>query len=92
MSYVSPQNSRILYATEPHVPANGVDPAIIKIRLRDHNNLPVAGRQAEIYTSSSNVTIIQPGLTDTNGLALAYVRSNTPGQVTIAARVLPETT
>jgi hypothetical protein len=90
MSYVSPTNSKILYATRPHVAADGTTAAVIKVRLRDHENNPVANRQAQLYSANTNITITQPGLTNVNGLALAYVRSSTPGQVTISARVLPE--
>lgn len=90
MSYVSPENSKILYATKPHVAADGVAAAAIRVRLRDHNDLPVAGRQVELLATSGTATITQPGITDINGAALGYVRSTTPGQVTIAGRVLPE--
>ena len=90
MSYVSPENSKILYATKPHVAADGVTAAVVKVRLRDHENKPVAGRQAQLYSTNTNITITQPGLTNVDGLALAYVRSSTPGPVTLAARVLPE--
>lgn len=90
MSYVSPQNSKLLYGSKPQVLADGTQAAVVKIRLRDHWNRPVAGRQTEIIADHSDAQITQPGPTDDEGLALAYVRSTTPGPVNITARVLPE--
>jgi len=90
MSYVSPENSKILYGSKPQVLADGVQAAVIKIRLRDHWNRPVAGRQTEIIVDSEDAEVTQPGPTDDEGLALAYVRSATPGPVNVTARVLPE--
>lgn len=90
MSYVSPQNSKILYGSKPQVLADGLKAAVVKIRLRDHWNKPVAGRQTEIVADVPTAQITQPGPTDDEGLALAYVRSTTPGPVNITARVLPE--
>lgn len=90
MSGVSAAHSKILYGTDPHVAADGQQSAIIKIRLRDFDDQPVAGRQAEIFADRNDVTIDQPGLTDEHGLALAYVRTEVPGPVVITARVLPK--
>ncbi len=89
MSGVSSEHSKILYGTNPHVAADGVQSAIIKVRLRDYDDKPVAGRQAEILADREDVQIDQPGPTDEEGLALAYVRTTTPGPVVITARVLP---
>jgi hypothetical protein len=89
MSNLSPENSGIFYGTRPHVAADGVQKATIKVRLRDYQNNPVAGRQAEIIADRQDVTIEQPGLTDSSGTATAFVSTETPGPVTITARVLP---
>lgn len=89
MNNLSPENSGIFYGTKPHVAADGVQEATIKIRLRDYQNQPVVGRQAEIIADHADVVITQPDPTDDNGLATATVSSTTPGQVTITARVLP---
>jgi len=92
MSYVSPENSKLLCGTSPHIAADGVQQAVIKIRLRDNDNQPVASRQVELLTDSADVSISQPGLTDTNGVALAYATTTTPGPVTISGRVIPVAT
>jgi hypothetical protein len=89
MSGVSSAHSKILYGASPHVAADGEQSAIIKVRLRDYDDQPVAGRQAEIFADREDVIIDQPGLTDENGLALAYVRTSVPGPVVITAHVLP---
>jgi len=89
MSNVQPANSRILHGSSPHVPADGTHQAVVKVRLRDHNDQPVAGRQAQLSASRAGVTIQQPGLTDEHGLALGYVTADTVGPVNITAVVLP---
>jgi hypothetical protein len=91
MSYVSAENSRLLYGTQPHVPADGVQQGVVKIRLRDDRDQPVAGRQVELLADRAGVTIVQPGLTDANGAALAYITSDVPGPVNISGRVVPVT-
>jgi hypothetical protein len=90
MSYVSPEHSKLLYGSKPQVLADGSKAAVVKIRLRDACDRPVAGRQVEIMADVETVEITQPGPTDNDGLALAYVRSTTPGPVNITGRVLPE--
>lgn len=90
MSYVSPENSKLLYGTKPIVAADGIAAAAIKVRLRDHNNLPVSGRQVTLFASTPDAVITQPEITDANGAALGYVRSAVIGQVTISAQVEPE--
>lgn len=89
MNNLSPENSGIFYGTKPHVAADGTQQATIKVRLRDYQNRPVVGRQAEIIADSPDVVIIQPGPTDAAGLATASVSKATPGIVNITARVLP---
>jgi hypothetical protein len=90
MSYVSPEHSKLLYGSKPQVLADGTKAAVVKIRLRDACNKPVAGRQVEITADVETAQITQPGPTDDEGLALAYVRSTTPGPVNITGHVLPE--
>lgn len=89
MNNLSPENSGIFYGTKPHVAADGIQKATIKVRLRDYQNQPVVGRQAEILADREDVVIEQPSVTDENGLATATVSTTTPGPVIITARVLP---
>jgi hypothetical protein len=91
MSYVSPEHSKLLYGARPHVVADGAQQGVVKIRLRDNNDNPVAGRQVELTADRETVVIVQPGLTDANGAALAYVTSTVPGPVNISGRVIPVT-
>lgn len=92
MSYVSPDNSRLLYGNRSQVLADGETAGVIKVRLRDHRNRPVANRQVELLASREDVTIIQPPVTNSDGLAIGYVVSDTAGLVTISGRVLPVAT
>lgn len=92
MSYVSPEHSRLLYGTSPHVAADGAQRGVIKIRLRDDRDQPVPNRQVELTTTREDVNIVQPGLTDITGSALAYITTTTPGPVTVNGRVIPVTT
>jgi hypothetical protein len=92
MTYVSPENSRLLYGNKSQVVADGIHAAVVKVRLRDYRDMPVPNKQVEITASrTEGVTIQQPGLTDANGLALAYVRATTDGPVSLSAQVLPTT-
>jgi hypothetical protein len=91
MSYVSPEHSKLLYGTRPHIVADGAQQGVVKIRLRDDNDNPVSGRQVELTADREDVAIVQPGLTDANGAALAYVTSTVPGPVNISGRVVPVT-
>lgn len=91
MTYVSPTNSKILYGTKPHVAADGLQQAVVKVRLRDHNNRPVANKQVEILTDrQTGITIVQPQRTDAEGLALAFITATDAGVVNVSARVLPD--
>lgn len=92
MSYISPENSKILYGARARVRADGTEVGVVKVRLRDHRNKPVPNRYVELSASRSDVTITQPPATDAEGLALGYVTSTVPGPVTISGRVLPATT
>lgn len=91
MSYVSPENSKLLYGVRSQVLADGTTAGVVKVRLRDHKNRPVPNRQVELAASREDVTIVQPPVTDDNGLAIGYVTSSVPGPVTISGRVVPTT-
>lgn len=91
MTHVSPTNSKILYGTKPRVAADGLQQAVVKVRLRDHNNKPVADKQVEILTDRQDgITIIQPQRTNADGLALAFITATDAGTVMVSARVLPD--
>ena len=93
MSYVSPENSKILYGNDARAAADGSDAVAVKVRLRDHKNRPVAGRTVELYTDNADAVIEQPTApTDSEGIALGYVRSATVGNVVINCRVIPTPT
>jgi hypothetical protein len=91
MTNASPLHSKLLYGAKPLVAADGVQKAVVKVRLRDCDDNPVVGRQTQLVASRNDVVIDQPGLTDANGLALGYVSTTTPGPVNITAQVLPPT-
>lgn len=89
MTYVSPENSRLLYGNGSNIIADGTHTAVVKIRLRDYRDMPVPNMQVVLTASRTNgVTIQQPGLTDADGLALAYVTATTDGPVSLSAQVL----
>jgi hypothetical protein len=87
---VSPTNSKISFATKPHVRANDVDVIAIKVRVKDINNAVIPSRAVEIFTDAPNVTITQPQPTDNAGLAVGYARCSAVGPVVFRARVLPD--
>ena len=89
MANVSPTLSRLFHGARPLVLANDLDVGVIKIRQRDEDDAPVAGKQVEITADDpTDVVIAQPGLTSAAGEALAYVRASRVGPVTVRARVL----
>jgi hypothetical protein len=89
MSYVDPANSKVLYGARPEVLADGTHAGVVKVRLRDDQNNPVSGRRVELHANPTTATITQPGLTNAEGTAVGYVRSDVTGPVTISARVIP---
>jgi hypothetical protein len=101
MSAISQINSRLLYGVRPRAEANGVDEIAIKVKLKDADNLPIPNRQVELYTTLSmtpanepnpaGIIIVQPPLTDDNGLTIGYIKSTTAGPLYIHARVFPPT-
>ena len=93
MSYVSPENSKLLYGTKPNAAADGVARIAVKARLLDENKKPVAGRLVEFAADRAGVIIEQPTApTGTDGLAVGFVAAATPGPVVISASVFPEET
>lgn len=86
---VSPSNSKITYGNRSTAKSDGTDAVIVKVRLRDYDNQPVPGRAVQLFTSTPGVIITQPPVTDSEGLAIGYVRSNAPGPVIVGARVFP---
>jgi hypothetical protein len=88
MSAISPTLSRIFYGNRPLVLANGIDGSSIKVRIKDTDGNPVEGKQAELVTDRGEVELVQPGLTNNEGLAVGYIKTTTAGAVTIRCRVL----
>ncbi len=86
MAEVSAHLSRIFAGARPTAPADGVTGIPVKIKLRDVNNLPVAGRQV-LLESDLAVSITQPDVTDAEGRARGMVYSTNPGTATIRAVV-----
>lgn len=87
MPAVSPYYSRIFAGTVPVVAADGASRIAIKVRLRDVNDKPVAGRQVVLVSDLDEVEIEQPELTDEHGRAVGFAVSATPGQAKITAIV-----
>lgn len=87
---VSPTNSKLSFATKPHVRANNIDTVAIKVRVKDTNNAPIPSRAVEIFTDAPGVTFTQPPPTDNLGLAIGYAKCSIVGPVVFHARVLPD--
>lgn len=91
MTFVSPTNSKLLYGTKPTATADGTEQIVVKARLRDEKNQPVANRLVEFAADREGVIITQPTQpTGADGLAVGYVAAVTPGPVNISAVVHPE--
>lgn len=91
MTFVSPTNSKLLYGTKPTATADGESKIVVKARLRDEKNQPVANRLVEFVADREGVIIVQPTQpTGIDGLAVGYVSAATPGPVNISAVVHPE--
>lgn len=88
MRQISPTLSRIFYGNRPLILANGLDGASVKVRVKDTAGNPMDGMQAEIVASREGVEVVQPGLTNNEGLAVGYVKSTTTGPVTLRVRIL----
>lgn len=88
MKQISPTLSRIFYGNRPLILANGVDGAAVKVRVKATDNTPMADMQAEIVADREGVEIVQPTLTNNEGLAVGYVKSTSIGPVTLRCRIL----
>jgi len=88
MRQISPTLSRIFYGNRPLILANGLDGASVKVRVKDTENLPMEGMQAEIVADREGVEIVQPSLTNNEGLSVGYIKSTTTGPVTLRVRIL----
>lgn len=86
MAEVSSHLSRLFVGAKPVAEADGVSAIPVKIRLRDVNDQPVAGRQVTLH-ADLGVTITQPELTDSEGRATGLVYSPIPGTANIRAVV-----
>jgi hypothetical protein len=101
MSAISQTNSRLLYGVRPRAEANGSDEVVIKVRLRDADKKAISGRQVELYVTAglapsngpnlAGIEIVQPDVTNDNGLAIGYIKSTVAGPVYIHARAFPPT-
>ncbi len=69
--------------------ANGVATSTVTVTVRDQNGNGVAGQTVVLASSGSNNTLVQPGLTDANGLATGSIASTTAETKTITATVNP---
>ncbi len=70
------------------VPADGVTRVYFDITLRDGNGVPLPGRQTRLRDASGTI-ISSAGLTDVTGHALAYITSNTVGDMDVSATLDP---
>lgn len=88
MRQISPTLSRIFYGNRPLILANGLDGAAIKVRVKDTEDVAMEGMQTEIVADREGIVIVQPTLTNNEGLAVGYIKSTTIGPVTLRCRVL----
>lgn len=88
MRQISPTLSRIFYGNRPLILANGIDGASIKIRIKDTEGAAMQDMQAELVADREGVELVQPGLTNNEGLSVGYIKSITNGPVTIRCRIL----
>lgn len=71
----------------PSIVEVGIE-ADVLVRVLDRNNNPIQNREVEVYVlgNPSSITIVQPGSnTDSDGYAIAKVKSSSPGTYTIKA-------
>ncbi len=71
----------------PTIVEVGIESDVL-IRILDRNNNPIENREVEIYVvgNPSSITITQPGSnTDSDGYAVAKVKSSSPGTFTVKA-------
>jgi hypothetical protein len=98
-SPVSLTASTIVVDRPTGVVANGTDRATITVTVRDAQGQGIAGLPVTLSATGSNDTIVQPGVTDGNGVASGTIASTTPESKSVSASVetgsgtlaLPET-
>lgn len=74
---------------EFYVIADGVDSTAVKIRLRDAQGIPLAGKQVQLNATVG--TVAQPTQpTDADGVATAVISSTTPGFAYLSASNLTD--
>jgi hypothetical protein len=78
MAAVSAYLSKLFYGTKPQVAADGIASIVVKIRLRDVNDRPLAGYRVTLHCEQQ-VEIEQPDLTNAEGYACGKVRSAVAG-------------
>lgn len=85
---VSPTNSTVTPATQ-NVTADGSDPAVVTVTLKDDNSLPVSGKTVSLAAASGHATIANQGVgsnvTNDNGQATFVVTDDTAETVTLSA-------
>jgi hypothetical protein len=73
------------------VRADGADPVIITVTVRDAAGKPLAGRTVSVEVSGEGNTLTQPsGTTNASGVATASVSSSQPGSKQVTASVEAE--
>ncbi len=89
LAYVN-LNSVSITSSKDQIKADGIDQAMVRVRVSDENSLPVSGAAVKIYTSRGALDEITPSpSTVTNGFGKAefMVRSLKNGKTTITAEV-----
>jgi adhesin/invasin len=69
--------------------ADGTAISTITVTVRDLNGNPVAGQAVQLAATGSNNTLVQPGVTDSFGVATGTIASITAETKTITATVNP---
>ena len=84
-----PDLERSTLAVTTPVWADGVSRAEITVQVMDRNGLGVPGIDIELTASGSHNTLIQPALTDAQGVARGYLISTMAEEKNISAYLLP---
>ncbi|HZN41859.1 MAG TPA: Ig-like domain-containing protein, partial [Planctomycetota bacterium] len=79
--------STAVAAPSTNVVANGVATSTITVTVRDSNGNPVAAQSVALASTGSNNTLVQPGITDVNGVATGTIATTTAETKTITATV-----
>jgi|GEM_PF-2436454 len=65
------------------IPANGKSACTISIYIKDESGNGISGKSPTISAQLQGTSIIQPGITDSNGMCTGYVKSTKLGGCTI---------